>query len=77
MREYKDLEKEFLRRVTKNTRRYVGIHASAIDDLFPKPIEAFHDDDHDILMTRRVDDGNNNADGFDPRQKMPLEIKGC
>ncbi|TYG57654.1 hypothetical protein ES288_D08G160100v1 [Gossypium darwinii] len=72
---YKDSDEEFLRWVTENTRRYIGIIASAIDDLLLEPTEAFHDDDHDILMTQKVDDGNDNADGSDPRQKMPLEIK--
>ncbi|MBA0583942.1 hypothetical protein Gorai_014778, partial [Gossypium raimondii] len=72
---YKDSDEEFLRRVIENTRRYIGIIASAIDDLLLEPTEAFHDDDHDILMTQKVDDGNDNADGFDPCQNMPLEIK--
>ncbi|GKE03494.1 hypothetical protein Tco_1395512, partial [Tanacetum coccineum] len=48
--------------------------ADAIDELIPKPTEALQDDDHDILMTQR-DEGNENADGADPKQKMPLEIK--
>ncbi|MBA0796251.1 hypothetical protein Gohar_007034, partial [Gossypium harknessii] len=72
---YKDSDEEFLRRVTENTRRYIGILASAIDDLLLEPTEAFHEDDHDILMTQKADDGNDNADGSDPRQKMPPEIK--
>ncbi|MBA0826511.1 hypothetical protein Goarm_011356, partial [Gossypium armourianum] len=58
-----------------DTRRYIGILASAIDDLLLDPTEAFHDDDHDILMTQKADDGNDKADGSDPRQKMPPEIK--
>ncbi|XP_022770840.1 DNA replication licensing factor MCM7-like isoform X2 [Durio zibethinus] len=72
---YKDLDEEFLRRVTENTRRYIGIFAAAIEELLPEPTEAFHDDDHDILMTQRAEDGTNNADGSDQRQKMPPEIK--
>lgn len=62
-------------RVTENTRRYVGIFADAIDELIPEPTEVFADDDHDILMTQRAEDGNENADGTDPRQRMPPEIK--
>ncbi|GKC69503.1 hypothetical protein Tco_1115386 [Tanacetum coccineum] len=72
--EYKDLYEEFVGRVTSNTYRYVGIFADAIDELIPKPTEALQDDDHDILMTQRAE-GNENADGADPKQKMPLEIK--
>lgn len=75
MSQYKDLDEEFLRRVTENTRRYIGIFASAIDELLPEPTEAFHDDDHDILMTQRAEDGTNNADGSEPQQRMPPEIK--
>ncbi|MBA0861234.1 hypothetical protein Goshw_025894, partial [Gossypium schwendimanii] len=72
---YKDLDEEFLKRVTENTRRYIEIFAGAIDELLPEPTEAFHDDDHDILMTQRAEDATNNTDGSDPRQKMPPEIK--
>ncbi|XP_062083590.1 DNA replication licensing factor MCM7 [Humulus lupulus] len=72
---YKDLDEEFLRRVTENTRRYIGIFADAIDELMPEPTEGFPDDDHDILMTQRSDDGPENVDGSDPHQKMPPEIK--
>lgn len=73
--QYQDLDEEFLRRVTENTRRYVGIFADAIDELMPQPTEDFMDDDHDILMTQRSDDGPDNVDGSDPHQKMPPEIK--
>lgn len=73
--QYKDFDEEFFRRVTENTRRYIGIFASAIDELLPEPTEAFLDDDHDILMTQRSEDGADNTDGADPRQKMPPEIK--
>ncbi|KAG2697638.1 hypothetical protein I3843_07G115500 [Carya illinoinensis] len=72
---YKDLDEEFLRRITENTRRYIGIFAEAIDELMPEPTEAFTDDDHDILMTQRSDEGPENMDGSDPLQKMPPEIK--
>ncbi|KAG5567825.1 hypothetical protein RHGRI_003118 [Rhododendron griersonianum] len=72
---YKDLDEEFLRRVTENTRRYIGIFADAIDELIPEPTEAFPDDDHDILMTQRSEEGTENTDGADPRQRMPPEIK--
>ncbi|KAH9730759.1 DNA replication licensing factor MCM7 [Citrus sinensis] len=72
---YKDFDEEFFRRVTENTHRYIGIFASAIDELLPEPTEAFPDDDHDILMTQRSEDGADNTDGADPRQKMPPEIK--
>lgn len=73
--QYKNLDEEFLRRITENTRRYIGIFADAIDELLPEPTEAFIDDDHDILMTQRSDEGTEGADGADPRQKMPPEIK--
>ncbi|KAL4572175.1 hypothetical protein LXL04_018944 [Taraxacum kok-saghyz] len=73
--DYKDLDKEFVGRVTENTRRYVGVFADAIDELIPEPTEAFQDDDLDILMTQRAEEGNDNADGTDPRQKMPPEIR--
>lgn len=43
----------------------------------PEPTEAFTDDDHDILMTQRSDEGAEGADGSDPLQKMPPEIKRC
>lgn len=72
---YKDLDEEFLTRVTENTRRYVGIFADAIDELMSEPTEAFIDDDHDILMAQRSDDGTEGADGSDPHQRMPPEIK--
>ena len=73
--QYQDFDEEFLTRVTENTRRYVGIFADAIDELMPQPTEGFPDDDHDILMTQRSDDGPDNMDGSDPHQKMPPEIK--
>lgn len=41
----------------------------------PEATEPFPDDDHDILMTQRAEDGTENADGSDPQQKMPPEIK--
>ncbi|KAH7516974.1 hypothetical protein FEM48_Zijuj09G0013000 [Ziziphus jujuba var. spinosa] len=72
---YQDFDEDFLIRVTENTRRYIGIFADAIDELMPEPTEAFTDDDHDILMTQRSDDGPENMDGSDPHQKMPSEIK--
>ncbi|KAK6941081.1 MCM N-terminal domain [Dillenia turbinata] len=72
---YKDLDEEFLRRVTENTRRYVSIFADAIDELLPEPTEVFADDDLDILITQRSQEGTENADGSDPRQRMPPEIK--
>lgn len=72
---YKDMDEEFLKRVTENTRRYIGIFADAIDDLMPEPTEAFPDDDHDILMTQRNEEGMINMDSSDPLQKMPPEIK--
>ena len=66
------MDEEFLRRITKNTRRYIRIFAYAIDD---EPTEAFPDDDHDILMTQRAEDVSDNTDGSDPQKKMPAEIK--
>ncbi|KAM1257442.1 hypothetical protein TB2_030986 [Malus domestica] len=72
---YAELDEEFRNRVQENTRRYIGIFADAIDELMPEPTEAFTDDDHDILMTQRSDDGPENMDGPDPHQKMPPEIK--
>ncbi|CAH8379097.1 unnamed protein product [Eruca vesicaria subsp. sativa] len=67
---------DFMTRLTENTRRYVSIFSSAIDELLPEPTEAFPDDDHDILMTQRAEDGtDNNADVSDPRQQIPSEIK--
>ncbi|XP_030543309.1 DNA replication licensing factor MCM7 [Rhodamnia argentea] len=73
--EYKDFDEGFLRRVTENTRRYIGIFAEAIDELMPEPTEPFPDDDHDILLTQRSEDRRDNVDGVDPLQKMPSEIK--
>jgi len=73
--QYKDLDEEFLRRVTENTRRYIGIFSNAVDELMPESTEAFTDDDHDILMTQRSDEAGEGVDGFDPLQKMPPEIK--
>lgn len=64
-----------MRRVTENTRRYVGVFATAIDELLPEPTEVFVDDDHDILMTQRSEEGNENSDRSDPQQKMPVDIK--
>lgn len=75
MFQYKDLDEEFLNRVIENTRRYIGIFADAIDELMPAPTETFTDDDHDILMTQRSDEGTEGADGSDPRQRMPPEIR--
>nr|CAD1816896.1 unnamed protein product [Ananas comosus var. bracteatus] len=73
---YKDLDEEFLQRVTENTRRYISIFAEAVDELMPDPTEVLSaDEDRDILMTQRVDDGTDAADNSDPLQKMPSEIK--
>ncbi|PKI51030.1 hypothetical protein CRG98_028579, partial [Punica granatum] len=72
---YKDEFDEFVRRVIENTRRYIAIFAEAIDELLPEPTEPFSDDDHDILLTQRSEDRRDTADGVDPRQKMPAEIK--
>lgn len=62
-------------RVTENTRRYVGIFADAIDELIPEPTEAIQEDDSDVFHTQRAEEGNENPDGTDPRQKMPPEIR--
>ncbi|GMH02313.1 hypothetical protein Nepgr_004152 [Nepenthes gracilis] len=72
---YKDSDDEFLRRVTENTKRYIGIFAEAIDEVKPEPTEVFPDDDQDILMTQRSENGVENTDGSDPLQQMPPEIK--
>ncbi|KAL6975288.1 Mcm2-7 hexameric complex component [Sarracenia purpurea var. burkii] len=72
---YKDLDEDFLGRITENTWRYIGIFADAIDELMPEPTEAFPDDDQDILMTQRSEEGTENTDGSDPLQRMPPEIK--
>lgn len=72
---YKDSDEEFLKRVTENSRRYIGIFWEAIDGLMPEPTEAFPDDDHDILMTQRFEEGTESQDGSDPHQTMPPEIK--
>ena len=61
--------------MTENTRRYVSIFSAAVDELLPEPTEAFPDDDHDILMTQRADDGTDNPDVSDPHQQIPSEIK--
>ncbi|CAI0469757.1 unnamed protein product [Linum tenue] len=68
-------DEDFPKRVTENTRRYLGTFASAIDELMPEPTETFPDDDHDILMTQRSEDPTESADGSDQQQKMPPEIK--
>lgn len=71
-----NLDKEFLQRVTENTKRYISIFGEAIDMLMPDSTEAFQvDDDHDLLMTQRADGTNDSADNSDPMQKMPREIK--
>lgn len=75
MLQYKDEDEEFIRRVTENTRRYITIFAEAIDELLPEPTVLFSDDDHDILLTQRSEEKRDAADGMDPRQKMPSEIK--
>ncbi|GAB2226452.1 hypothetical protein Droror1_Dr00022260 [Drosera rotundifolia] len=73
---YKDSDDEFIRRVTENTKRYVGVFADAIDALLPEATEPLPEDDHDVLMmTQRSQDGAENADGSDPQQHMPPEIK--
>lgn len=41
----------------------------------PEPMEALHDDDHDILMTQRNEDRPDSADASDSLEKMPPEIK--
>lgn len=64
-----------MRRVTENTRRYIGIFADAIDELLPEPTEVLPDDDDDVFMTQRVVDGNDSAGTSDPQKKMPPEIK--
>lgn len=75
MLQYKGDIDEFLGRLTENTRRYVSIFSAAIDELLPEPTEAFPDDDHDILMTQRAEDVNDNADVSDPHQQIPSEVK--
>ncbi|GKU87005.1 hypothetical protein SLEP1_g1467 [Rubroshorea leprosula] len=70
---YKDKDEEFFRRITENTRRYVGIFPSAVDELLPAPTEDIPDD-VPILMTQRAEDGTENADGTNPLRKMPPEI---
>ncbi|KAG6422324.1 hypothetical protein SASPL_118892 [Salvia splendens] len=72
---YKDLDEEFLRRVTENTRRYIGIFADAIDELLPEPTEVLPDDEDDVFMTQRVVDENDSGGASDPQKKMPPEIK--
>nr|CAB3466165.1 unnamed protein product [Digitaria exilis] len=74
---YKDVDEEFLQRVTENTRRYIGLFAEAMDELMPEPTETYTvDEDRDILMTQRVDEvGDGGADGTDPLHRMPPEIK--
>ncbi|KAG8093118.1 hypothetical protein GUJ93_ZPchr0012g20290 [Zizania palustris] len=74
---YKDVDDEFLQRVTENTRRYIGVFADAIDELMPESTEAYAvDEDRDILMTQRVDESaDGGADGTDPLQRMPPEIR--
>lgn len=70
------MDEDFLRRITENTRRYIGIFSEAIDELMPEPTEAFPDDDQDILMTQRSEDVADNSEGVkNPQQKMPPEIK--
>lgn len=69
------MDEEFLRRITENTRRYIGVFANAIDELLPEPTEVLLDDDHDILMTQRVDDGTETGGSSDPQKKIPPEIK--
>lgn len=69
------MDEEFLRRITENTRRYIGIFADAIDELLPEPTEVLPDDDNDIFMTQRVAEGTENAGVSDPQKKMPPEIK--
>ncbi|KAL9271938.1 DNA replication licensing factor MCM7-like protein [Drosera capensis] len=65
---YKDSDDEFIRRVTENTKRYVGVFADAIDALLPEPTQPLPEDDHDVLMmTQRSQDGAENADGSDPQ----------
>ncbi|XP_047310748.1 DNA replication licensing factor MCM7 [Impatiens glandulifera] len=73
--DYKDVDEDFVRRVTDNTKRYLGIFANAIDELMPEATEPFPDDDQDILMTQRAEDGSENVEGSDPKQMMPPEIK--
>ncbi|CAL1366851.1 unnamed protein product [Linum trigynum] len=68
-------DEDFPKRVTENTRRYLGTFASAIDELLPEPTETVPDDDNDILMTQRAEDPTESADGSDQQQKMPPEIK--
>ncbi|KAL5205170.1 hypothetical protein ABZP36_033379 [Zizania latifolia] len=52
--------------VTENTRRYIGIFADAIDELMPESMEAYS----------RVDESaDGGADGTDPLQRMPPEIR--
>ncbi|GKV06692.1 hypothetical protein SLEP1_g18550 [Rubroshorea leprosula] len=73
---YKDKDEEFFRWITENTRRYIGIFASVVDELLPAPTEDIPDD-IPILMTQRADNGNGieNADATNPLKKMPPEIK--
>ncbi|GJZ20801.1 retrotransposon protein, putative, ty1-copia subclass [Tanacetum coccineum] len=41
-------------------------YADAIDALITEPTEALQDDDHDILITQRAEEGNENDDETDP-----------
>ncbi|EPS63843.1 hypothetical protein M569_10940, partial [Genlisea aurea] len=65
----------FLRRVTENTRRCIGIFSDAAEEIMPEPTEMLFDDDYDVLMTQRVDETNDNTNESDSQQKMPPAIK--
>ncbi|XP_074591820.1 DNA replication licensing factor MCM7 [Curcuma longa] len=72
----KDSDEDFWKRVKHNTRRYINLFAEAIDEIMPQPTEVFSvDEDCDVLMTQRVDEGADSQDNLDPLKKMPAEIK--
>lgn len=72
----KDSDEDFWKRVKRNTRRYISLFAEAIDEIMPQPTEVFSvDEDCDVLMTQRVDEGADSQDNLDPLKKMPAEIK--
>ncbi|KAG6500992.1 DNA replication licensing factor MCM7-like [Zingiber officinale] len=72
----KDSDEDFWNRVKHNTRRYINLFAEAIDEIMPQPTEVFSvDEDCDVLMTQRVDEGADSQDNLDPLKKMPAEIK--
>ncbi|KAI3460757.1 hypothetical protein Pfo_017420 [Paulownia fortunei] len=63
-----------LQDLTNRKIKTIQIELQDLINLLPEPTEVIPDDDNDIFMTQRVEEGTENAGVSDPQKKMPPEI---